>query len=215
MLLKVNLLHWIRLFSEFSLVAEPEEHEDAAAAASTSTAAGTQDSPSDSEPEIEPEQQDSPRAIVSTPDDLQNDVGRFIDATKSSAEINDIIAAMTDGQKYHLLRHHDQPSRHHIFPTQRIGGCERSFRYAWLEETGWWLVYSSCLDGAFCICCSLFAPSAERSKMGVMVNYPFIKWHHKSDVVGKHAVKPSHQRAMQAAAVFLQSIDQPQTATPC
>jgi len=124
-LLKVNLLHWIRLFSEFSLVAELEEHEDAAAAASTSTAAGTQDSPSDSESEVELEQQHSPRAVVSTPDDLQNDVGRFIDATKSSAEIKDIIAAMTDGQKYHLLRHHDQPSRHHIFPTQRIGGCER------------------------------------------------------------------------------------------
>jgi len=49
--------------------------------------------------------------------------------------------------------------------------------------------------------------------MGVMVNSPFIKWHHKSDVVGKHALKPSHQTAMQAAAMFLQSIEQPQTAT--
>jgi len=49
--------------------------------------------------------------------------------------------------------------------------------------------------------------------MGVMVNYPFTQWHHKSDIIGKHVLKSSHQTAMQAAAMFLQSIEQPQTAT--
>ena len=74
-------------------------------------------------------------------------------------------------------------------------------------------VYSTSLDGAFCVCCALFAPAEDRKKMGVMVNVPFTKWHHKSDVIGKHPMKPSHYAAVEKAEMFLQSINKPSAAT--
>ena len=49
--------------------------------------------------------------------------------------------------------------------------------------------------------------------MGAMVNAPFTKWNHKSEVIGPHAMKPSHQAAEQKAAMFIQSIEKPQAAT--
>ena len=102
--------------------------------------------------------------------DLKSDLGFFIEATKSAEDIERSVRSMSKGQKYHLLKHHDKPSCHYIFPTQYLGGCNRSFQLRWIEEYGWWLVYSSKLDGAFCVCCALFANARDRKNMGVMVN---------------------------------------------
>ena len=110
---------------------------------------------------------------------------------------------MSDGQRYHLLKHHAQPSESYKFPTQYLGGANRSFKLQWIQECGWWLVYSCKVDGAFCICFALFAK--ERKNMASMVNAPFRKCHHKSEVITAHLNKPS-----QAAENFIQSIDNPE-----
>ena len=142
--------------------------------------------------------------------DLKNDLGYFIDETKSVSEVEQVIRSMSDGQKYHLLKHHDKPSENYPFPKQYLGGANRSFKLRWVEECGWWLVYSCKVDGAFCICCTLFAHVKERKHMGTMVNTPFRKWHHKSEVISAHINKPSHITALQAAEDFINSIDNPE-----
>lgn len=47
--------------------------------------------------------------------------------------------------------------------------------------------------------------------MAVMVNNPFTKWYHKSEVTGKHASKPIHLAALQEAKLFMSSTENPQT----
>ncbi len=95
-----------------------------------------------------------------------------------------------------------------------LGGCNRAFRHKWFDEYGWWFVYSSKLDGAFCVCCALFTKPADRKKLGVMINSPFAKWHHKSDVIGHHPKKVSHAFAVQEAELFIQSVENPETTIP-
>ena len=148
--------------------------------------------------------------LLDTSTDLKNDLGYFIDATKSVSEVEQVVRSMSDGQKYHLLKHHDKPSEKYLFPKQYLGGADRSFKLRWIEECGWWLVYSSKLDSAFCICCTLFAQVKERKNMGAMVNAPFRKWHHKSEVITAHINKPSHIAASQAAEEFIHSIENPE-----
>lgn len=80
----------------------------------------------------------------------------------------------------------------------------------WIDEYGWWLVYSSKLDGAFCVCCALFANEKERKNMGALINTPFQKWHHKSEIITKHSKKPSHNAALEAACAFIDSIEKPE-----
>ena len=69
-------------------------------------------------------------------------------------------------------------------------------------------MYSCKVDGAFCICCALFAK--ERKTFASMVNAPFRKWHHKSEVITAHANKSSHIAAFRAAEDFINSIENPE-----
>ena len=131
------------------------------------------EAPTDSVPEMWTENrheasESSCSVLDFTPTDLKSDLGYFIDVTKSVSEIEQVVRTMSDSQKYHLLKHHDRPSEKYLFPKQYLGGADRSFKLRWIEECGWWLVYSSKLDGAFCICCALFAK--ERKNLGTMVN---------------------------------------------
>ena len=50
--------------------------------------------------------------------------------------------------------------------------------------------------------------------MGVMVNAPFRKWHHKSDIITTHVNKPSHIAAFQAVEDYIRSIEFPEKTTP-
>ncbi len=68
---------------------------------------------------------------------MYGDLGFFIDTTKSVEETSKTVFQMSDVQKYNLLKNHDRPSKHFIFPTQFIGWCNRAFKYDWLEEHGW------------------------------------------------------------------------------
>ena len=55
--------------------------------------------------------------------DLKEDIGYFHDETKSAGEIAQVIQSMSDGQRYHLLKHHAQLSQSYKFPTQYLGGA--------------------------------------------------------------------------------------------
>ena len=68
--------------------------------------------------------------------------------------------------------------------------------------------------GHFCVCCALFASARERKNMVVMVNAPFRKCHHKSDVITKHLNKHSHVTAVKGAELFIQSVDNPTSTIP-
>ena len=118
-----------------------------------------------------------------------------------------VVHSMDDSQKYELLRHHEKPPENFSFPKQYLGGANRSFKLQWIKEHGWWLVYSSKLDGAFCVCCALFANKKERKNMGALINFPFRKWHHKSEVITPHSKKPSHNSAVETACTFIHSIE--------
>ena len=64
----------------------------------------------------------------STSADLKNDIGYFIDATKSVSEVQQAICSLSDSQKYHLLKYHDKPSQNYSFPKQYLGGANQSFK---------------------------------------------------------------------------------------
>ncbi|XDV26231.1 hypothetical protein PO909_029993 [Leuciscus waleckii] len=112
------------------------------------------------------EGQEDPHPVMEG-QEIFNDIGIFIQATKSVEEILESVRKMSDGQKYHLLRNHNKPSKNFIFPTQFLAGCNRAFKLGWLEEYGWWLVYSSNLDGLFCVCCALFVNAKEKTNGSV------------------------------------------------
>ena len=141
--------------------------------------------------------------------ELINDLGSIITATKSPIEVNDIVTRLEKAQKYHLLKSHFKPSEHYIFPSQFVGGCNRSFRYKWLDEFKPWLVYSCKLHAAFCVCCALFSNHGDTKK--ILVNAPFTKWHHRSKVVVKHQNSTKHKEAVEKAEYFIHSIERPET----
>ena len=69
------------------------------------------------------------------------DIGEIYAGSASPTEFTRAMQSLTAAQKYALLTKHRVPSKNHVFPFQHLGGCNRSFRYAWLEENPW-LVYS-------------------------------------------------------------------------
>lgn len=87
--------------------------------------------------------------------DLKNDVGYFIDATKSASEVERVVHLMSDGQKYHLLKHHDKPSESYKFPTQYLGGATNLSSYDGLKNVvgGWSTVANSMVHSAFPVPC--------------------------------------------------------------
>ena len=139
-------------------------------------------------------------------ENLRYDLGQILTATMSVADIKTKISALSDNQKYTLLKHHSKPGDDYIFPSQYEGGCNRSFQRSWLDSYPW-LVYSKYLDGAFCPYCALFA--SPRDHLGILVNKPLTKWRKKSEYIGPHAVKGYHIEAQNAAMDFIAKIDHP------
>ncbi|XP_072174513.1 52 kDa repressor of the inhibitor of the protein kinase-like [Diadema setosum] len=140
-------------------------------------------------------------------ENLKHDLGEILSATMSVSDIKTKLSAMSDDQKYTLLKHHSKPCDGFIFPSQYEGGCNRSFQRSWLDSYPW-LIYSKCLDGAFCIYCALFA--SPRDNLGILVNKPFTKWRKKSEYIGPHAMKGHHIEAQNAAMDFIAKIDHPE-----
>lgn len=119
--------------------------------------------------------------------------------------------ALSDAQKYHLLKHHDKPSDSFIFPVTHVGGCNRAFRREWFDEFEW-LVYSTELDGAFCISCALFVK--HRNGLGVLVNKPFRSWHKKATTVRGHCDLDYHDAAVKDAASLMHRFENAESTLP-
>ena len=132
---------------------------------------------------------------------MKNYLNSFIDTTNSDRETEQARQSMSDGQKYHLLKHHDKLSASCIFPIEYLRGATRSFLLKWIRECGWWLVYSSKLDGAFCICLT--------EDIWVLKCARFRKWHHKSKVITAHVNELPHIAAFQTVGDYIQSIEFP------
>lgn len=142
---------------------------------------------------------------------LESDIGKIINATESTENICNRVNSLSVAQKYNFVKHHDTPGNNFIFPTTYIGGCNRSFKRDWLREYPW-LVYSSVLDGAFCICCAVFAKN--RYNLGILVNKPFCKWNKKSEILTDHVKLGYHQDSALAAETLIQSVENPCSTLP-
>ncbi len=97
------------------------------------------------------------------------DIGDIFVRAKSSVDFCSAVGGLTITQKYELLKNHRKPGTNHVFPTQYLGGCNRSFRQVWLTEHPW-MVYSELVDGAFCVACAIFSANPSRGKL---VTQPF------------------------------------------
>jgi hypothetical protein len=133
-----------------------------------------------------------------------SDFGFLIKRTMSINDVVSNIKSLSEGQVYHLLKHHSTPSELFIFPESYTGGCNRSFKLAWIKEYSW-LVYSNELDGAFCKVCALFAKGREN--LGILVNWPFTKLQKKSEVMKNHAKCDYHLEALEIAKNFKMRIE--------
>lgn len=135
------------------------------------------------------------------------DVGSLFLKQKSPHDFRSVMNELSDVHKYTLLKNHKVPEKNHIFPTQYLGGCNRSFRHVWLSQHPW-MVYSEEVDGAFCIYCTIFCSDSSK---GAFVNKPFRVWNKKSEKVREHENSLYHQRALEQADNFRRSVEQLQS----
>ena len=197
---KVTLLQASTELLHFDTAGEVLGAAGPSASTSESSQLGACSPDSGSEPETECKSEQH-HVLVKPLSTLKNDIGCFIDASKSPAEIQEIIEAMSDGQKYHLLRQHDRPSHHYV----SYAACWRVQQVLQvLMARGSRLVHSTSLDGGvLCVLCTVCSSTRQEEDGGHGERPPFTKWHHKSDVTGKHPMKPSHHAALEKANMFL------------
>ena len=130
---------------------------------------------------------------ISTSLQLVLNIGEIYSKAKTPAEFNATMQSLTAAQKYKLMTKHKVPHKNHIFPTQYLGSCNRSFRLNWLSENSW-MVYSEKVDGAFCIVCALFCSDPSK---GYLVSKPFRIWNKKSENQRARPIKvPSEVHAI-------------------
>jgi len=133
------------------------------------------------------------------------DVGEIYASASSLAEFTKAMQSLTAAQKYALLTKHKVPFKTHVFPSQYLGGCNRSFRYVWLEENPC-LVYSDHVDGIFCIFCSIFCKDTSK---GYIVSKPFCVWNKRSEKTKEHVSSAYHQECMELADNFKLTVEHP------
>jgi hypothetical protein len=149
----------------------------------------------------------SDQSEISSP--ITADIGKIV-GELSSDDLDNVIRKLTAGEIYTLLKHHSTPPPSHVFPTTYLGGCNRSFLVSWLAEFPW-MVYSECVDGAFCVSCVLFCQN--RAGKGQFVNKPFRSWHKKSEKCKAHETSQYHQDALCSADSFVRRVESPETTT--
>ena len=152
-------------------------------------------------------QQGAGSSDISTSSQLVLDIGEIYSEAKTPAEFNATMQSLTAAQKYKLMTKHKVPHKNHIFPTQYLGGCNRSFRLNWLSENSW-MVYSKKVDGAFCIVCAMFCSDPSK---GYLVSKPFHIWNKKSEKTKEHVQSKYHQKCMQLADDLKFAIEHPHT----
>ena len=141
------------------------------------------------------------------PAPLHVDIGDIVAECSSEESVHLTLRNLPNEKKYSLLKHHSQPPKEFVFPTTYIGGCNRSFRSIWLNEYPW-LVYSSKLDGGFCVPCALFSTTGRTGKF---LTRPFSKWNKKSMHCSSHEKAMYHEAALKLADEFIQRYEHPET----
>lgn len=136
------------------------------------------------------------------------DVGTVYAKSESPADFITAMQSLTMVEKYKLLTNHKVPRNDHIFPTQFLSGCNRSFRPAWLSQNPW-MVYSEQVDGIFCIVCAIFCTDSSK---GYFVNKPFRAWNKKGEKFKEHVNSLYHQKCMELAEDFKCTYEHPQMA---
>ena len=72
-----------------------------------------------------------------------------------------------------------------------------------------WIVYSTVVEGVFCIFCTLFC--INRDGMASLVNKPFCSWNIFHEKCKNHGSSKIHHQSMLAAETFVNSIEHPET----
>lgn len=125
-------------------------------------------------------------------------------------EIYTKISALDDSLRFKLLTNHHRPKQ---FPSTYQDGCYRSFSADYFSDRHGndrpWLVYSSHLDGAFCVQCVLFCDYAKRQQLKALVNAPFKRWSRYSNTIGIHDAKGYHIDAVAQAKAFINTVKHP------
>ena len=142
------------------------------------------------------------------PNLVQLDVGTIYAKAKSPADFSAAMHSLTVAEKYQLLTNHKVPHKDHTFPTQYLGGCNRSFRPAWFSEHQW-MVYSEQVDGIFCIVCAIFCTDSSK---GYFVNKPFRVWNKKNEKTKEHVNSLYHQKCMELAENLKCTVEHPEVA---
>ena len=149
---------------------------------------------------------DVAESVRTEPAPLHVHIGDII-AKCSSESVHLTQRNLSNEKKYSLLKHHSQPPKEFVFPTTYIGGCNRSFKSIRLNEYTW-LVYSSKLDGGFCVPCSLFSSAGRTSKF---LTRPFSKWNKKSMHCSSYENATYHEATLKLADEFIQRYQHPET----
>lgn len=88
------------------------------------------------------------------------------------------LRQFSDQQKLELINKVWRPGSDFVFPKTKESGRARRFKLTWLKDFPW-LVYSSYLDGAFCLPCALFAKQCSgrnSAKLDNLVMSPLTFW---------------------------------------
>lgn len=123
-----------------------------------------------------------PKQLSSHPSDIATCIGK----------------SLSDEDRFHLLTKHYTPPSDFSFPVTVLQKKKRRFQATWLE-TFKWLVYSPSADGAFCICCALFAKSEN---LGSLVKAPLKNWNKATSDMKSHEQLKYHQDAVTSAEHF-------------
>lgn len=135
-----------------------------------------------------------------------NDIGNFVQATKSVAEICSTLNGLSNAKKYALMFRHVSPPL--TLPRTFSHGCYRKFSTSWLEKYPW-LRYSPVCDGVFCGACAIFLSRDKRRDKGLLVNKPFSNWVKISDTLRTHSKYSYHLDALQSADTVKMTIENP------
>lgn len=166
---------------------------------------------------------DEPQEILNVPDSgvrsnapLAVDIGQIVSECGDDCKFIDRVKSLSTAEKYGILKSHSRPSDKFDFPKTYTGGCNRNFKLEWLDQHKW-LGYSTKLDGAFCLPCTVFngslSPSGQKI-MGGLVTRPFRTWQKKSEKFKEHECSKYHQAAMQLADELIRTVEHPETAVP-
>ena len=141
--------------------------------------------------------------IISQSDSFHPDIGKiYADSKLSSLNFCSTIQSLSASEKYALLKKHDKPSEHYLFPCTMFGNYNRQFQFKWFDIYPW-IVYSTVVEGIFCIFCALFC--VNRDGMASLVNKPFCSWNKFHEKCKNHGSSKIHHQSMLAAETFVNS----------